>query len=43
MQQVNGSQAPKSLRGAAIGDWVRNQQVKAYQNYKYHKQGETKL
>lgn len=43
MQQVNGSQAPKSLRGAEIGAWVRSQQVKVYQNYKYHKQGDTKL
>ena len=43
MQQVNGSQAPKHLRGAAIGDWVRSQQVKVYQNFMKQKRGEVEL
>ena len=43
MQQVNGSQAPKYLKGTAIGAWVLSQQVKAYQNYKYQMQGDKKL
>ena len=43
MQQVNGSQAPTTLTGAAIGDWVRSQQVKAYQELKNRNQGDTEL
>jgi tRNA nucleotidyltransferase (CCA-adding enzyme) len=43
MQQVNGSQAPNTLTGAAIGDWVRSQQVKVYQALKYRNQGDKKL
>jgi tRNA nucleotidyltransferase (CCA-adding enzyme) len=42
MQKVNGGQAPKNLQGAQIGDWVRSQQVKVVQNFKYH-QGESTL
>ena len=43
MQQVNGNQAPNTLTGAAIGDWVRSQQVKAYQELKNRNQGDTEL
>ena len=43
MQQVNGNQAPNTLTGVAIGDWVRSQQVKAYQELKNRNQGDTEL
>ncbi|MCR5758430.1 MAG: HD domain-containing protein [Selenomonas sp.] len=39
LQQVNGGQAPKHLRGAEIGAWVRSRQVKCYQDYDAAKLG----
>ena len=33
--QVDGCQAPKTLKGPEIGSWVRNQQIKVFRNYRY--------